>query len=379
MRPRILTKIFGKGDVRSFKVLPLSLGRHQLLCSTCWPQSRIFWFQEMTVFLPFCSDCNALRGGCDLYVRFFAQLVGTMRHKSKWVTAEWGRTLSITFSLCFGPRHTVSWASPLKSWLFYVCQWLHYPSSLETVCKGAWPALALPISPDKQLDSSVFPELLLSFLVNWKWWELWNTCMHACQGGSCFQGDGSCSCTRAIEELISTQRGLPLTKQQCHFLSCSSPRSVPACPCLISANERVLQSVLSLCQRGPAPFLVHVLPWVGLWLRWAMLLQAVVGSFCPTAFASQVSEPLAAACPVPRQPEQGQAGHSDNSPSSRTASSAADQCFSAWTSLKLEPGAVCFNCHCVTCQKHPKLILSSSKSKNLTKRSDMLHCFTQEI
>lgn len=31
---------------------------------------------------------------------------------------------------------------------------------------GAWPALALPISPDKQLGSSVFLELFLSFLVN---------------------------------------------------------------------------------------------------------------------------------------------------------------------------------------------------------------------
>lgn len=63
------------------------------------------------------------------------------------------------------------------------------------------------------------------------------------------------------------QRGLPLTKRQGHFLSCSSPRRVPACPRLILANEKVLQSVLSLCQRGPAPFLVRALPWVGLWPR----------------------------------------------------------------------------------------------------------------
>ena len=54
-----------------------------------------------------------------------------------------------------------------------------------------------------------------------------------------------------------------------------------------------------------------------------MLLQAVVGSFCSTAFAPRVPEPLAAACPVPQQPERGQAGHPDSSLSSPTAASAA--------------------------------------------------------
>lgn len=136
MRPCILTKVVGKGDVRNFKVLLLSMGQASI--ALLYPLTSECHFQVSgndclsTVFFWL---CKALRGRCDRYVRLFTQPMGTMRHKPKWVSAERGRTFSITFSLCFGPRHTVAWVSPPNSWLFYVCQWLHCSSSLGIGCR----------------------------------------------------------------------------------------------------------------------------------------------------------------------------------------------------------------------------------------------------